>query len=117
MVGVGVLALQGRTGGSGLVQPGEGVVLGGSQQQPLVPTRTASRKWRWVLHSNAWLEDEEQQTLKQERFRMDVRRNFFPHEYSPAVAQSAHGCRAISILGGFQDPPDTAPGNLVWSHS
>lgn len=82
--------------------------------EPLVPTRTASRKWRWVFHR---LEDEEQQTLKQERFRMDVRRNFFPHEYSPAVAQTAHGYRAISILGGFQDPPDTAPGNLVWSHS
>lgn len=30
MVGVGVLALQGGTGGSGLVQPAEGVVLGGA---------------------------------------------------------------------------------------
>lgn len=51
--------------------------FGGTQQQPLVPVGTTSRKWSWVLHSNAWLDNEEQQTLKQERFRMDVRGNFF----------------------------------------
>ena len=34
MAGAGVLALQGGTGGSGLVQPGEGVVLGGPNSSP-----------------------------------------------------------------------------------
>lgn len=38
----------------------------------------ASRKWIWVVYSYVWLEDEEQQTLKQERFKMNVRGNIFP---------------------------------------
>jgi len=86
MVDAEVLALQGGTGGSGLVQPGGRVVSGGMKQQALLPTGTASRKWSQALHSNAWLEDEEQRPLKQERFRMDVRRTFSPWELSSSGA-------------------------------
>lgn len=54
MVGAGLLALQGEAGRTGLVQPGEGVVLGGpssSLQYPWEQNRGNGARFFMVMHS------------------------------------------------------------------
>lgn len=98
----GALALWGEDAGAGLIQPGEEMALVGAHSSPQRPQGrdwgVGARLFTAVLGEKKW---DYGQKLREERFRLQIRRSFPPGD-SWAGVWVVQGGLASSILGSFQ---------------
>lgn len=114
--GAGDLALQGEAVGPGLVQPGEGVTLRAPSSIPSI-SRRGWRRCSQALHRGVWWEGErQQQKLKHERLRLELRRSLFPMRRTE-VGLRPREVVLFSTLGRFVPWLDEALSSSVGAHS
>ena len=104
MVGAGSLGLWGKAEGLGLVQPGDEMAWGREPKPPSIYKKVIESMEPGSSEVHGGRARDKHTKLKEERFRLDIRKNIFTLK---VVCQwdgfSQRGC-AVSVLAGFQGP-------------